>query len=120
MKSYWKRFKTFSVYDWVKAGTRFLALVVGLYFSICFSVKRSKGRTLFGDSNKQDNVREVVGPTRSDLLVLSLFWIFTLLLLALFVYTFFVKKVEPLHLNEKDIADGKTVVLKEKDKNDRK
>lgn len=115
MKSLKQRFTSFSIHDWITSGTRFLATVLGLYFSISFSVKRSQGFTLFGDSNRQDNVRETLGPTKSDLLVLSLFWIFTILLLALFVYTLFFKKIGESHLNEKDIVDGKTVVLKGKE-----
>ena len=109
MKSYWNRFKSFTIHDWISNGFMFVALVIGLYFSISFSVKRGSGFTLFGDANRQDNVREVKGPTTSDLLVLSIFWIFTALLFFLFVYTFFFKKQENLHLNEKDVVDGKTV-----------
>ena len=120
MKSYWNRFKSFTIHDWISNGFMFVALVIGLYFSISFSVKRDSGFTLFGDANRQDNVREVKGPTTSDLLVLSIFWIFTALLFALFVYTFFFKKQENLHLNEKDVVDGKTVVRKEKENNDHK
>ena len=120
MKNYFKRFKSFPVHEWVTCSFRFLALVLGLYFSISFSVKRGQGFTLFGDSNRQDNVLEVKGPTSSDLLVLSLFWILTILVLLLFVYTFFFKKKEEIKRNSKDIVDGKTVVLKEKKENDRK
>ena len=120
MKSYWNRFKSFTIHEWISNGFMFVALVIGLYFSISFSVKRGSGFTLFGDPNRQDNVREIKGPTSGDLAVLSVFWVFTVLLLALFVYTFFFKKRERLHLNEKDIVDGRTVVLKEKDDNDHK
>ena len=107
MKSYWNRFKSFTIHDWISNGFMFVALVIGLYFSISFFFFMGSGFTLFVDANRQDNVREVKGPTTSDLL-------------ALFVYTFFFKKQENLHLNEKDVVDGKTVVRKEKENNDHK
>lgn len=112
-----ERFKKFTVSNWVTAGFMFLILGFGLYMSIGMSVKLAQGYTLFGDSSVYDNTKvETSGPTSADISVLVLYWVLTVALLALFVYFVFFRNVEEVNKpTNKKIVDGQTVVIKEKE-----
>ena len=100
--------------EWFSVIGLGIAVFLGLYFSISFSVVIAQGKTLFGSSsNLEGNVE--LSTTNTDLVVLSLFWILTILLLALFVYVFFFKKRDETKPVRKEIVDGRTVVVKEKE-----
>ncbi|MDY3908003.1 MAG: hypothetical protein SOZ42_05125 [Candidatus Enterosoma sp.] len=58
------------------------------------SVKISSGYTLFGSSSTLPKDVERIGPTSSDILVLTIFWISTAILLLTFIYYSFIKKVD--------------------------
>ena len=100
--------------EWFSVIGLGIAVFLGLYFSISFSVVIAQGKTLFGSSsNLEGNVE--LSTTNTDLVVLSLFWILTILLLALFVYVSFFKKSDETKPVRKEIVDGRTVVVKEKE-----
>ncbi len=86
-----------------------------LYMSIAFSVKLASGLTLFGDSSTYTNdAVEVKGPTSSDITVLILFWVLTVLVLALDIYLIFFKKQNNEKIVRKEIYNGKTILVEEK------
>lgn len=100
--------------EWFSVIGLGIAVFLGLYFSISFSVVIAQGKSLFGSSsNLEGNVE--LSTTNTDLVVLSLFWILTILLLALFVYVSFFKKSDETKPVRKEIVDGRTVVVKEKE-----
>lgn len=113
MKTYFERFKKFTKEDWIIIAFMALFFAVGLYFSISFSVKLGKGLTLFGDSSVsyKSGEAEMVGPTRADIIVLSLYWVLTALLILLLTYYLFFRKPKKNTVIRKDIVDGKTVIL---------
>lgn len=116
--NYLKRFKQFSVGEIVSLVLMFIGLFSGLYFSIAFSVKMSQGLTLFGDANNTSIGKDTIekeGVTSSDISVLVLFWILTAIVLAIFIYILFIKKPNGKVKVDKDIVDGKTILLKEND-----
>lgn len=113
-KDYFSRFKKMSIDDYIIIGFLTLVVILGLYFSISFSVKMGLGYTLFGDSSKYSNdVMEVHGPTSADIYVLILFWVLTALTLTIDVFIVFFKKIEKKNVVRKEIVDGKAVVVKE-------
>lgn len=109
MKKYFERFKNFDVATWIIVVSMFIMIVVGLQFSIGMSIKMASGLTLFGDSNNADNKLEVKGPTQADLYILSTFWIVTILLMALFIYYMFFKKVRTRDNNIEDEKVNKEI-----------
>lgn len=90
-----------------------------LYMSIAFSVKLASGLTLFGDSSTYTNdAVEVNGPTSSDITVLILFWVLSVLVLALDIYLIFFKKQNTEKIARKEIYNGKTILVEEKNDQD--
>lgn len=113
---YVDRFKKFKASDWIVASFMLLILVAGLYLSIAFSVKLSQGFTLFGDSSKYTNSEvETSGPTSADIWVLVFYWVLSLLLLALWIYYVFFRKLEDKKPVRKTIENGRTVVITEEE-----
>lgn len=109
-------FKKMSIHDIISLVFMGLASVLGLYMSIGMSVSIANGKTLFGDSANHENVMETT-VSSSDYIVMSLFWILTAAVLALFVYYLVFKKLDEKKPVKKEIVQGKTVVVKE-DKKD--
>ncbi len=113
-ENYLSRFKKMTRDDYIVIGFLTLVVLLGLYFSIAFSVKLSMGYTLFGDSTKYSNdVMETAGPTSADIYVLILFWVLTVLALGIDVFLAFFKKIEKKDVIRKEIVDGKAVIVKE-------
>lgn len=119
-KNYFERFQKMNRDDYIALGSFGLTLALLLYFSISFSVKLSQGYTLFGDSSQYKNTLEKVGPTSADISVLILFWILTAILLIVFVYVGFIRKIEHPKVVKKEIINGKTVIIKEEKENEGK
>ena len=94
MKNYFERFKKFDVDYWIIVISLFVVTFLGLYFSIGMSVKMVSGYTLFGSSSTLPKDVERIGPTSSDILVLTIFWISTAIVLLTFIYYSFIKKVD--------------------------
>lgn len=101
--------------EWIVLVTCLLTTIFLLYLSISFSVKLSQGYTLFGDSGNYNGALETEGPTSSDILVLSFYWLTTALLLALDVFLAFFKKLKGNEVIQKDIVDGKTIEIREEE-----
>lgn len=119
-ENYFARFRKMTKDDYIVIGFLTLVVLLGLYFSIAFSVKMSSGITLFGDSSQYSNtVVETAGPTAADISVLILFWVLTVLALAIDVYLVFFKKIEKKKLVQKEIVDGKAIIIKEEDKDEK-
>lgn len=76
----------------------------------------ASGLTLFGDSNQYNNTIESAGPTFSDITVLILYWVLTISVIGIDVYFIFFKKKDTKKYSRKEIVDGKTVIVKEDDK----
>jgi uncharacterized membrane protein YhaH (DUF805 family) len=113
-ENYFSRFGKMTKDDYIIIGFLTLVVILGLYFSIAFSVKMSMGYTLFGDSSKYVNdTMEVSGPTSADLYVLILFWVLTVLALAIDVFLVFFRKTDKKDIVRKEIVDGKAVIVKE-------
>ena len=94
MKNYFERFKKFDGHYWIIVISLFVVTFLGLYFSIGMSVKMVSGYTLFGSSSTLPKDVERIGPTSSDILVLTIFWISTAIVLLTFIYYSFIKKVD--------------------------
>ena len=108
------RFLSHTKDEWLTIGGLFIVSFLGLYFSIAMSVKIAQGVTLFGDSsNMQGGVETAV--SSSDYAVLILFWILSAIMVALLVYYFFFKHSDGKKPVRKEIIDGKTVIIKEKE-----
>ncbi len=112
------RFRKIDRDEWIVIAAVFVVFVLLLYFAIGMSVSLSQGWTLFGQASASGEETEVVGPTSWDVTILSLFWILDVLLLALFVYRLFFRKIEKKEVVRKVIVHGQTVVSKAKDKDD--
>ena len=113
-KSYFDRFKKFTVGDWIAIGFMTAIALFSLYMCISFSVKLGQGLTLFGDSAKYTNdTVETVGPTSADITVTVIYWIVTILVLLLDIFIVFIKKPTQKKVVKKDIVDGRTVIIKE-------
>ncbi len=113
-ENYLSRFKKMNRDTYIIIGFMTLIALLGLYFSIAFSVKMSSGWTLFGNSSQYSNaVMEEKGPTSADISVLILFWVLTVLVLATDIYVIFFKKIENKKVIRKEIVDGKAVIVKE-------
>lgn len=93
-KYFVNRVKSFDVGSYIVLISMFIFVIIGLYFSIGMSISLSKGLTLFGDSSNASNTIEINGPTSSDILVITFFWIITVLLLLTFIYFLFFKKLK--------------------------
>ncbi len=121
--SYFDRFRKMKKETWIVIAFMALIDIIGFYFSIAMSVKISQGFTLFGDT--ANNVSsstssagssigyETSGPTSADTAVISLFWILSVLVLALLVYYVFFRKEDDSKPIRKEIVDGKTVIMKD-------
>ncbi len=108
------RIKSFDKHDWIILAFLLVVIILGLYLSIGMTVSAANGYTLFGDSSYYDSSEaEIYGPTSSDILVITVFWILTALCIATFVFLFFFKKKEKKEVVLKEIVDGKTVIVKE-------
>lgn len=103
--------------DWITIGFMGLITVIGLYMSIAFTVKIAQGLTLFGDSTNSSGAVET-SVTSTDYIVLSLYWVLTVLVLALLVYTLFFKKINDEKPTRKEIVNGKTVIIKDSEEKD--
>lgn len=108
--NYWSRFSRLSRREWIIIATMGLTFILLLYMSISMSVKISQGMSLFGDQSYQGSEVEYA-VTSTDLTILSLFWILSILLAALFVFTFFFKKIDDRVVTRKEVVDGKIVVV---------
>jgi len=109
------RFRYIPASDWILYAIAFVLDVAGFIFSIGFSVKMSEGFTLFGDTSKAPSGVETSGPTQADLLLLSVFWILSVLVLAYLVYVLLIQKREPAkEVVHKEVINGKVVEMKEK------
>lgn len=111
---YFERFKKFKLSNILTLVGMFIVDALGFYMSISFSVKISQGKTLFGDSNSFDNSVETA-VSKADISVLVMYWILTAVLFVIFIYYMFFKKVEDDKPVEKDIVNGKTVIIESKD-----
>ena len=118
LRSLKDRFRTIDRDEWIVIAAVFVVFVLLLYFAIGMSVSLSQGWTLFGETSAPSDEMEIEGPTSWDLTILSLFWILTALILALFVYRLFFRKIEKKKVVHKVIVHGQTVVSKEKDEED--
>ncbi len=112
------RFRKIDRDEWIVLCGILVVFALLLYFSIGMSISVSKGWTLFGEASAPSDEMEIEGPTSWDLMILSLFWILTALILALFVYRLFFRKIEKKKVVHKVIVHGQTVVSKEKDEED--
>lgn len=117
--NYWSRFSKLTKRDWVIIVSMGLVFFFLLYMSIGMSVKMAQGMSLFGDSSYNGSEVEMQ-VTSTDLGILSLFWILSILLGALFVYTFFFKKMEQKTMTRKEVVGGKIVVVEEKKEEEKK
>ncbi len=114
------RFRNIKRDEWVVIIALFAVMAILLWFSIGMSVSLGKGLTLFGErATSAGSSDEVTGPTSADITVLTLFWILTVLILALFVYRLFVYTPKKTTVVRKEIVNGKTIIVKE-DKEDDK
>lgn len=113
------RFKQLQRDDYIIIGFLTLVMVLAYYFSISFSVKMGQGYTLFGDSGSFSDAMETKGPTQADITVLILFWCLTAILTAIFVFLVFFKKKEDKKIVKKEIINGRTVVVKDKEDEDK-
>lgn len=111
--------------EWIVIAALLVVVAILLYFSIGMSVSIGNGYTLFGDTSYTGQEAEIQGPTGSDITVLSLFWVLTVLLLALFVYRLVLgirhlltEEEEKVKIVRKTIVNGRTVVVKEERKDD--
>lgn len=111
--------------EWIVIAALLVVVAILLYFSIGMSVSIGNGYTLFGDTSYTGQEAEIQGPTGSDITVLSLFWVLTALLLALFVYRLVLgirhllkEEEEKVKIVRKTIVNGRTVVVKEERKDD--
>lgn len=111
--------------EWIVIAALLVVVAILLYFSIGMSVSIGNGYTLFGDTSYTGQETEIQGPTGSDITVLSLFWVLTALLLALFVYRLVLgirhllkEEEEKVKIVRKTIVNGRTVVVKEERKDD--
>lgn len=111
---YFERFKKFKLSNILTLVGMFIVDALGFYMSISFSVMISQGKTLFGDSNSFDNSVETA-VSKADISVLVMYWILTAVLFVIFIYYMFFKKVEDDKPVEKDIVNGKTVIIESKD-----
>jgi hypothetical protein len=117
-KSYWDRFRHFSVASWLSIGFMAVADVVGFYFSIAMTIVLSQGKTLFGNSASSATGVEIQGPTGADLTVVPFFWVLSVLVLALLVYFLFFRKEPEKTEVHKAIVNGKTVIITEEKDDD--
>ena len=112
------RFRKINRDEWIVIAALLVVLAILLWFSIGMSISLSQGFTLFGDPSNTTGKVETDGPTSSDITVLSLFWILTVLILAIFVYRLFFRKIEKTNVVRKEIVNGKTIIVKEEGKDD--
>lgn len=113
------RFKNIQRDEWIVIIALFAVTAILLWFSIGMSVSLSKGLTLFGETGSSaGSGEEIVAPTSADITVLTLFWILTVLILALFLYRLFVHKPRKTAIVRKEIVNGKTIIVKEEKEDD--
>ncbi len=113
-ENYLSRFRKMNRDTYIIIAFMTIIALLGLYFSIAFSVKMASGYTLFGDSSQYSNsIMEQKGPTGADISVLILFWVLTVLVLAIDIYVTFFKKIETKKVIRKEIVDGKAVIIQE-------
>lgn len=112
------RFRKINRDEWIVIAALLVVLAILLWFSIGMSISLSQGFTLFGDPSNTTGKVETDGPTSSDITVLSLFWVLTVLILAIFVYRLFFRKIEKTNVVRKEIVNGKTIIVKEEGKDD--
>ncbi len=113
-ENYLSRFRKMNRDTYIIIAFMTIIALLGLYFSIAFSVKMASGYTLFGDSSQYSNsIMEQKGPTGADISVLILFWVLTVLVLATDIYVTFFKKIENKKVIRKEIVDGKAVIIQE-------
>ncbi len=113
-ENYLSRFRKMNRDTYIIIAFMTIIALLGLYFSIAFSVKMASGYTLFGDSSQYSNsIMEQKGPTGADISVLVLFWVLTVLVLATDIYVTFFKKIETKKVIRKEIVDGKAVIIQE-------
>ncbi len=113
-ENYLSRFRKMNRDTYIIIAFMTIIALLGLYFSIAFSVKMASGYTLFGDSSQYSNsIMEQKGPTGADISVLILFWVLTILVLAIDIYVTFFKKIENKKVIRKEIVDGKAVIIQE-------
>lgn len=112
------RFRKINRDEWIVIAALLVVLAILLWFSIGMSISLSQGFTLFGDPSNTTGKVETDGPTSSDITVLSLFWILTVLILVIFVYRLFFRKIEKTNVVRKEIVNGKTIIVKEEGKDD--
>lgn len=101
-----ERFKKFTIDNWILYGFCFAMMLVGFYFAIAMSVKLASGEDLFGSSS-------------GNITVVTIIWILTLVLLAYLVYALFFKKIEKKSVVHKEIINGKTVLIKSEDEEEK-
>ncbi len=111
-----ERFKKLSKLDWVEFACCFLVFVILLYFSIGMSISLAKGLTLFGDSSNTSNSVEIEGPTTSDVIIITLMWVLTVLLLLIWAYMLFFKKPSGKLEVTKEVVNNKIVEMEEEKK----
>ena len=99
------RFTKFSIHDYIISGVSLVLSIFGLYFSIGMSVSLSKGLTLFGDTSYTGREVETSGPTQADKIIITLFWIFTMLALLFTIFYIFIYKVDREKPKPKDVID---------------
>ncbi len=118
-ENYLSRFRKMNRDTYIIIAFMTIIALLGLYFSIAFSVKMASGYTLFGDSSQYSNsIMEQKGPTGADISVLILFWVLTVLVLAIDIYVTFFKKIETKKVIRKEIVDGKAVIIQEENEDE--
>ncbi len=118
-ENYLSRFRKMNRDTYIIIAFMTIIALLGLYFSIAFSVKMASGYTLFGDSSQYSNsIMEQKGPTGADISVLILFWVLTILVLAIDIYVTFFKKIETKKVIRKEIVDGKAVIIQEENEDE--
>ncbi len=119
-ENYLSRFRKMNRDTYIIIAFMTIIALLGLYFSIAFSLKMASGYTLFGDSSQYSNsIMEQKGPTGADISVLILFWVLTILVLAIDIYVTFFKKIETKKVIRKEIVDGKAVIIQEENEDEK-
>ncbi len=119
-ENYLSRFRKMNRDTYIIIAFMTIIALLGLYFSIAFSLKMASGYTLFGDSSQYSNsIMEQKGPTSADISVLILFWVLTVLVLAIDIYVTFFKKIETKKVIRKEIVDGKAVIIQEENEDEK-
>lgn len=116
-----ERILSWSLEEKISFVLMFVMMAIGFYFAVSMNVKIASGLTLFGNANRfQNGVIESTGPSYSDYLIMSMIYILSALLLAYLVYLVFFKKETKKKTVKKEIVNGKTIILEDREDSEEK